>query len=95
VKNFKITPEIIEEIDSKHKSPAVRSGEVFRFFKQMKDSNNLLDYDLTCFAIDWLGSQALTNIEFLCEDVMKLTQKFYYAHYYRLCQDNQESSTKE
>lgn len=93
-----LTPKLIEDLDKLAASPQELAAKVFNILKTQH--GDLTDYELSCFAVEFLGMMVLREYEFLFNPVKALTRDFYYAHYLRvtenICQQtgDQDAMTK-
>lgn len=81
--SLKLTPELIEQLDKIAPSPAELASKVFN---ELKDKcPELTNQELQCFAVEYLASQVATGeLGFAKEEIKRMTQIYYLAHYYRV-----------
>lgn len=71
----------MDERDKETPSPEVRAGYVLNL---IKDANNdITNWDLLCFAIEYLGSQVLVYDWLSAKAILLLNTEIYQAHYFR------------
>lgn len=83
-----ISKEQMRRIDELYYSPSERAGDVWTLIAQVtayllsKDKEAPTQWDLLCFAVEYIGSMALTmgDPPFL-EKAMELSRHFYSIHY--------------
>ncbi|HEY4698909.1 MAG TPA: hypothetical protein VIH27_00850 [Nitrososphaerales archaeon] len=71
----------MEERDGETPSPEIRAGYILNLIKDT--NNNITNWDLVCFSIEFLASQVLVY-DWLDKKIVELlTMKIYQAHYFR------------
>lgn len=77
-----LTEERIDEVDAKYPSPTTRAE---RIWKIIQKDGRPTDYDVTCFAVEWLGRMAIGpfSSDGLFRSIAKGLGKWLYnAHYH-------------
>ena len=80
-----LTPKLIEDLDKLAPSPRELAAKVFGILRTQHE--DLTDYELSCFAVEFLGMMVLREYEFLMQPVKTLSKDFYYAHYLRVTEN--------
>src|SRR3954471_17622637 len=81
--DFRLTPDLISKLDKFAPSPEEVASDVYELLKIR--CGDLDDYQLQCFAIQFLAAQALSgNLAYATAEIKKLNAIFYYAHYLRV-----------
>lgn len=71
--------ELMDKLDALSPPPNERASKIYQIIQPML--SDLTDYDVTCFAVEWLNSQALSNFEFMKPEIKTMSSLFYKAHY--------------
>ena len=85
---LKLTQNLMNELDKKTESSIHRAERVFRAI----DPNDITNYDLICFCIEFLALEAQNNFRYLLIPVKHLAELHFHAHYLRAQNGTSEDS---
>lgn len=77
--SFKLSPDLVQRLNEFEKSPSQIAQEILR-----KLPDDITDYELMCFCIEYIGLQAQSNHAYMLDQVKTVVRMFNYGHYLRI-----------
>lgn len=72
---------VVDAVDAKYPSIEERGTKIYKMFKEKFESENIEDYDLDCFAIYWLATRVVSELEFAKPEIVALNGIIFHRHY--------------
>jgi hypothetical protein len=89
---MKLTPQLIEKLDSLAPSPTDLASLVYNILKA--EHQDLDNYTLAAFCVEFLAAQSMSDLPFLGATIVPLAKDFYYSHYLRVMESCQTSESE-